>query len=223
MSIGRPRTSRPRTSAKIPHTVPPDLTDRTPTWSTWPTTRALWQIANAAGRYPVTFGTIRGYGPLTSARFDPHPEPAADSPTEPVLYAAETLLTAVAERFQHNREIRRADPMRPVVYGWFPTRTLKLLDLSGAGAVSLGAAHAISGYRKDITRRWARALRHAWPGADGLLYASSMTGQHCITLWAPASDSFPPAPKFARGIDIPATRWQQTLRDAAAQLGYTYA
>ncbi len=223
MSPGRARTGRPRTSAKVPHTPPADLATRTPTWSTWQTTRSLWQIANAAGRYPVAFASMRSYGPLHSARFDPHPEPAADSAAERVVYAAETLLAALAERFQHNREIRRGDPSRPVVYGWFPTRELRLLDLSGAGAVTLGAAHAISGYRKDVTRRWARALRQAWPDADGLLYASSMTGQRCLALWAPASDSFPPAPKFARGIDVTAARWQRTLREAAAEPGYTYA
>ncbi len=139
-----------------------------------------------------------------------------------MLYASETLLTALAERFQHNREIRRSDPLRPTVYGWLPARALRLVDLSEVGAVALGASHAISGYRKDVTRRWARAIRTAWPDADGLLYASSMTGQSCVALWAPARDSFPTAPTFARGIDLPAARWQQVLRDAAAELGYTY-
>jgi hypothetical protein len=165
---------------------------------------------------------MRSYGPLSGARFDPHPQPPAASDTERVWYASETLLTALAERFQHNREIRRSDPSRPVVYGWFPVRALMLLDLSGAGAVALGASHAIRGYRKDVTRRWAPALRSAWPAADGLLYACAMTGQRCAALWAAASDSFPTAPAFARGIDVPAARWQATLRDAAAELGYTY-
>jgi hypothetical protein len=180
-------------------------------------------VANSAGRFATTFGAMRSYGPLPSARFDPHPEPAGESRTERVLYASETLLTALAERFQHNREIRRSDPSRPIVYGWLPVRELALLDLSGAGAVALGASHAISGYRKDVTRRWARALRATWPDADGLLYASAMTGQPCVALWAPTADSFPAAPAFARGIDVPSERWQHTLRAAAAELGYAYA
>jgi hypothetical protein len=219
VSPGSSRSS----SAKVPHTPPADLAERTPTWARWPRSRALWHIANSAGPYAVPFAAMRSYGPLPSARFDPHPEPAAESSTERVLYASETLLTALAERFQHNREIRRADPTRPVVYGWFASRVLRLLDLSSAGAVALGASHAISGYRKDVTRRWARALRAAWPDADGLMYASAMTGQSCVALWAPARDSFPSAPAFARGIDLPAAQWQKTLRDAAAELGYTYA
>lgn len=212
-----------RSSAKVPHVPPADLADREPTWATWPTGRALWQVANSAGPFATTFATMRSYGPLPGARFDPHPEPVATSTSEGVLYASETLLTALAERFQHNREIRRADPTRPIAYGWFPVRPLTLLDLSGAGAVALGASHAISGYRKDVTRRWARALRAAWPQADGLLYASAMTGEPCAALWAPAADSFPTAPRFARGIDVPAPHWQQALRAAAAELGYTYA
>jgi hypothetical protein len=215
--------SRNRSTAKVPHYPPLDLADRTPTWAVWPTSRALWQVANSAGPYAMTFAAMRSYGPLPTARFDPHAEPAGESPIERVLYASETLLTALAERFQHNREIRRDDPSRPVVYGWRATRNLRLLDLSGAGAVALGAAHAISGYRKDVTRRWARALRSTWPDADGLVYASAMTGQSCVALWAPARDSFPSAPTFARGIDLPAARWQRVLRDASAELGYTYA
>lgn len=208
--------------SKVPHTPPPDLADRTPTWTRYSRTDVLWQIASAAGAHPTGFGQMRSYGPLPSARFDPHPEPPGGGSGELVLYAAATLLTALAERFQHNREIRRADPTNPIAYAWRPVRRVTLIDLRGPGAVALGAAHAIGSYRKDITRRWARALRSTWPMADGILYASAMTGQDCLALWAPAAESFPPAPEFARAIDTPAAHWQHTLRAAAVQLGYTY-
>jgi len=46
------------------------------------------------------------------------------------------LLTALAERFQHNREIRRDDPAGPLAYGWKPTRRLRLIDLAGIGAMT---------------------------------------------------------------------------------------
>lgn len=185
--------------------------------------RPLWQLANSSGAHAAGFGHLRRYGPLPSGRFDPHPEPPSDSSGELVAYTAETLLTALAERFQHNREVRRSDPTRPVVYAWFPARELGLLDLSGPGAVALGAAHALSGYRKDVTRRWARALRRAWPDADGLLYSSAMTGEPCISLWTPAADTYPAAPAFVRLVDDPAAIWQGTLRAACAHLGFTYA
>lgn len=206
---------------KVPHTPPADLSARTPAWAVGPS--PLWQVADSRGRYPAAFGQMRSFGPLSSARFDPHPEPPAISPTEAVLYAAQTLLTALAERFQHNREIRREDPAAPVVYGWQPIRPLHLIDLTGVGAMALGAAHAISGYRKDVCRRWARAIRAAWPDADGLLYASAMTEQPCVALWAPARDSFPGAPRLAMALSATPDRWQATLRAAAATLRYTYA
>jgi hypothetical protein len=207
--------------SKVPHIPPPDLADRTPTWTRYSHSDVLWNIASAAGAHAVGFGQLRSYGPLPSARFDPHPEPAGNRSGELVLYAAATLLTALAERFQHNRAIRRDDPTSPIAYAWRPIRTLTLIDLRGPGAVALGAAQAIGSYRKDITRRWARALRTAWPTADGILYSSAMTGQDCLALWAPAADSFPAAPDFARAVDTPAANWQHTLRAAAAQLGYT--
>ncbi len=178
---------------------------------------------NSAGAHPAQFAQMRRYGPLPSARFDPHPEPATDDSGELVAYAASTLLTAVAERFQHNREVRRDDPSRPVAYAWSPTRDLCLLDLTGPGAVTLGAAHALSGYRKDVTRTWARALRAAWPDADGPLYSSSMTGQPCLALWTPAANSYPTAPTFARALNDTADTWQSTLRNACAHLAYIYA
>ena len=31
---------------------------------------------------------MRSFGPLSSARFDPHPPPPGDHPTERILYAA---------------------------------------------------------------------------------------------------------------------------------------
>lgn len=110
-----------------------------------------------------------------------------------------------------------------MAYAWFPARPLRTIDLTGPGAVVVGASHTISDYRKDVTRRWARALRAAWPEADGVHYSSSMTGEPCLALWRPAADSFPPAPSFARGIDEPIEPWQDVLRDAAARLRYTFA
>ena len=208
---------------KVPHRPPPDLARRTPVWSRWPARRPLWQFVNSAGGHAAAFGHLRGYGPLPSARFDPHPEPASDGSGELVAYAARTLLTAVAERFQHNREVRRDDAERPVAYAWRPTRGLRLIDLTGPGAVALGASHALSSYRKDVTRNWARAVRGAWPRADGLLYSSAMTGEDCVALWAPAADSYPGAPTFARALGDPAESWQSTLRNACAQLAFSYA
>lgn len=209
--------------AKRPQTPPADLASRSPDWFSWPTSAVLWQLAATTGRWSAPFATLRHFGPLPSARFDPHSPPPHTSPTEGVLYAGTDLLTALAERFQHLREIRRDQPGDPVAYSWAPTRPLQLLDLTDSAAVRLGASHVINTGRKDVTRVWARALRAAWPEADGVLYSSPMTGRNCTALWTPAQNSFPPAPAFATLMTYPAPEWQNTLRGAAAELGYTYA
>ena len=182
----------------------------------------MWHIANTSGPFAAPFATMRAYGPLPTARFDPHPPPPRDHPSERVLYAAGNLVTALAERFQRGREIRRVQPGSPIAYSWAPTRALRLLDLTGRAAARLGASHAINTGPKNVTRVWARALRAGFPDADGLLYSSSMTGESCIALWAPAQDTFPPAPAFACLLAHPATTWTDRLRSAAVQLHYQF-
>lgn len=208
-------------SPKLPRSAPRDLASRSP--DVVQLDDVLWRIVDTAGQFAVTFSAMRDYGTLPSARFDPHPPPASDRSGELVSYVATTLLTALAERFAAGREIRRRLPQRPVAYAWRPARPLALLDVSGSGAVRLGASHALNTGPKSVTRTWARALRAAFPDADGLYYASSMTGQPCAALWAPAADSFPGRPEFAEPLDYESPGWQRVLRVAAATLGYDYA
>jgi len=210
------------TSAKLPREPPNDLDQRLPDWVVWSVEHPLWHVVNTAGPYAAAFGAMRSYGPLRSARFDPHPLPVSDHPTERVLYAAADMVTALAERFQRNREIRCHQPEAPGVYSWSPTRELRLIDLSGTGALRLGASHVLSTGPKRATRAWARALHRSWPEADGLLYVSSMAGRTCVALWAPALDSFPAAPAFAKLLSDPAPGWQARLRSSAVHIGYDY-
>lgn len=212
-----------RPTAKLPRVPPDDLAVREPGLVDWTTDRVMWQIASSQGPYRVLFGQMRVFGPLASARFDPHPEPATADGPERVLYAAATLLTALAERFQHGREIRTDDPSGPVAYAWLPTRSLTLVDLTGPAATRLGASYAISAGPKPVTRAWARAIRRTWPDVDGLLYSSAMTGEDCLVFWAPAADSFPEAPTYARLVgDASTIGWQTLLRSAAVQIGYDF-
>ena len=212
-----------RVTAKLPRQPPADLARRVPAVTTWPTSRLMWQIASTAGSFPARFGQMRGYGPLVSARFDPHPLPEGELSGEQVLYASGTLLTALAERFQHGREVRTDDPGLPVAYAWTPTRAMRLIDLTGPAAARLGASHAISSGPKRTTRAWARALRRAWPDLDGLLYSSAMTGEDCVALWTPAANAFPTAPTYGRLLgDSSTAGWRDLLRSAAVQLGYDF-
>src|SRR5665647_2224366 len=89
----RPDSRRVGVIAKRPQTPPADLASRSPDWFSWPTSAVLWQLAATTGRWSAPFATLRHFGPLPSARFDPHSPPPHTSPTEGVLYAGTDLLT----------------------------------------------------------------------------------------------------------------------------------
>lgn len=209
--------------AKLPSQPPADLANRTPDWAIRDHQEVLWAILDTAGAHPRPFGQMRSWGPLPSGRFDPHPEgPPGDTSGELVSYAAASLLTALAERYQDRRAITPYDGNQPAAYAWFPQRALHLIDLTGAGAVRLGASHKINSGSKNVTRRWARAIRAAWPEADGIRCASSMTGEQAIALWAPGEATFGPAPAFSSLVSSPAPLWVETLQGACAALGYDW-
>jgi hypothetical protein len=207
---------------KLPRTPPPDLASRSADFYDWPVDRPFWTIAAGSGPYSCPFGTMRTFGPLRTARFDPHPMPASSNSGEEALYAATDLLSAIGERYQRQRAVHISDPTNPVAYSWFPTRSLHLVDLSGPGAVRLGASHVINTGPRSVCRTWARAIRLAWANADGIRYSSSMTGLDCAVLWAPARNSFPAAPDFAEFMSAPAPAWQALIQGACVQLGYDY-
>ena len=182
----------------------------------------MWSIVDGKGPYARRFGEMRAFGPLQSARFDPHPEPPSISSNEKVLYVACDLLTAIAERYQRRRAVIMGEPTSPIVYSWFALRALRLMDLTGTGATRLGASQALTTGPRSIARRWARAIRAVWPDADGLYYSSSMSGRGCAACWGPAADSFPSKPTLAIPIDFPAQEFQDLVQAACAELGYEY-
>jgi len=209
-------------TAKLPHRPPADLDARNPSWRSWPTTDPLWQVANTSGPFAARYSVMCAYEPLAAARFDPHPPPPDDHPIERILYAATDLVTALAERFQNGREIRCRQTTAPIVYSWMPTRTLRLIDVTDLSALRLGASQLLSTGPQRHTRSWAVAIRRTWPTADGLLYQSSMAGRDCVALWAPAANSFPARPAFARLLSDPAPEWIRALRNAAATIHYDF-
>ncbi|MGI8752539.1 MAG: RES domain-containing protein [Acidimicrobiales bacterium] len=202
------------TEAKLPAHPPADLAGRTPDWRVRDPHGVLWAILDTAGAHPRTFGQMRSWGPLRSGRFDPHPAgPPKSTSGELVSYAATTLLTAIAERYQDRRAVTPHDHNRPAAYAWFPQRALHLIDCTSSTAPHRPHRHRRRPSRrlpqdqlrpKNVTRRWARAVRAAWPDADGLLYSTSMTDEPAITLWAPAHSTFGPAPAFSSLISSPA-------------------
>ena len=86
-----------------------------------------------------------------------------------------------------------------------PTRTLRLLDLTGLWPTRVGASQEISSGPKKLTQAWARAIRGAFSDLDGLWYRSSMdSGDPAICLWdPPAGAALPIAPDVLLPLDHP--------------------
>lgn len=159
----------------------------------------LWRIHPSRGTHVRPWNQLRFYGP-TANRFDPHPPPPRLHTDYAVSYAAPDPYTPFAEVYQRGRVINlRAGA--PYLTGWQITRPLRLLDLTGHWPTANGASHAINNHRHDHCRAWAHAIHDHPAKVDGLLHTSAMLGRPAITLFTPATDSFPPTPQFSRALD----------------------
>lgn len=179
----------------------------------------LWRIHPAKGPHPIRWNALRTFGPLVTARFDPHPLPPGDHPGYGVAYTAFDLATCAAEVFRASRTIALSD--QHDVTGWRPTRDLQLLDLTDTWALRNGAANSLASWRRPTCRAWSAAIRDAWPDLDGLVSRSTMTGREMVTLFEPSLTAFPPAPEFRRPLDHPAI--QATMARVAIECGYRIA
>lgn len=178
----------------------------------------LWRVHRTRGPRVTAWNALRHYGPVATARFDPHEPPARDGQPEGATYVALTAQTALAEAFQSQRLVDRHSGA-PHLVGWQLTRAVQLLDLSRSWPTRVGASQAISSGRRDVARAWARAIRAAFPQLDGLWYSSSMDGGgFCVVLWLPAADALADSPVFSRALSDPALA--DRLAAAASRLGY---
>jgi hypothetical protein len=153
----------------------------------------LLRIHRTAGAHPGRWDEFRHYGPVPTARFDPHlPPPRVQA--EGVGYAALSLRTCLAEVFQADRVVDRHSGA-PYLTGWRPVRVLRLLDLGGTWPTRAGASQALNSGPRDRAQAWARAIRAAFPRLDGVWYPSSMdAGQPCVALYLPAESARPRRP-----------------------------
>lgn len=171
-----------------------------------PATR-LARIFTAHGNHPQRWDSFRYTGPLPHGRFDqqtPHKGEMVTDPANGVLYFALSVRTSVAEVFQTTSTVdRKTRGPRLVVVR--PTRTLRLLDLTGLWPTRVGTSQEISSGPKKLTQAWARAIRTAFDGIDGIWYRSSMdSGAPAICLWdPPARDALPEAPDVLLSLDHP--------------------
>lgn len=183
--------------------------------------KRLWRVHYAKGNHPSEWNETRSYGPLPTARWDPHiPAPGntkqSDQPRRAVLYAANDPKTALAEVFQQQRSINCVTKA-PILSSWKPTRPLTLLNLTGNWPLRNGAAASLQTAPRNVCRNWARSIYDRLPpGIDGIYAHSTMTGgnSRIITLW-PYKDDPDPASIFP---DHPLFTKELTHRSLAARI-----
>lgn len=157
----------------------------------------LWRIYFQGGRHPSEWNEFRGFGSLSTARFDHHARRRRPEQKRKILYAATTVQICAAEVFQETRTIDRSG-RNPWLVGFELRADLDLLDLTGEWPTSAGASMAIgSSESRSLTRHWSRSIYGAYPGVAGLWYASSMYGnQPAVALYEKAQPFLPESPLF---------------------------
>lgn len=160
---------------------------------------------------------MRRYGPVASARFDHHLEPAGEQ-ERGILYAAAAPATCLAEVFQARRLID-ASAGQPWLASFLLTTELLLLDLTGLWPTQAGASMALASGPRPRARRWSQAIYDAFPDIQGLWYPSSMHGnQPAVALYERAQSALPNHPRFHRGLADPVVL--PLLRRVAIAIGY---
>ena len=161
----------------------------------------LWRIHRTTGPYALPWNELRHYGPVPGMRFDPHDPPPA-SQTAGVCYTACNLTTCIAEMYQEFRTVNatRGDAH---LTSWQPVRDLELLDLTGRWPVLNGASATLMMGWKEISQKWARAIRIAWPDLDGIYSRSAVTNDPTCVLFTPAKSSFPGSPLQSTALSAP--------------------
>lgn len=182
----------------------------------------VWRIHKRAGPHPTTGDALRHYGP-TTARFDPHPEPAQFHPDIGITYLTigdTAFVTVLAEAFQQEDGVgvgpidRATD--QPTLTGFAVERDLALLDLHSGWVTRAGGNTAICNGSRMASKQWARAIHTTYPELDGIAYPSAVYAPgRCLAVWT--DRIFPDAPMFSR--DLSDQRLGASLAVAAQELG----
>lgn len=197
---------------------PAVLAASAPEFHTVETTSVLWRIHRTTGLHVAPWNQLRNFGPISTCRFDPHPDgPPRLHPGPGVLYSAGNLPTALAEVYQTTRVIDLVTGT-PAASAFRFRRPVQLLDLTGQWPLRAGASHVINSGRRAATRAWARAFLSLWPELDGLWHTSSLTGHPCVTLYTASADALPTTP--AHTFDLADPRYLDWLLVAADTIGY---
>jgi hypothetical protein len=180
----------------------------------------LARIYFAAGPHASRWNQLRSFGP-TAARQDHHLPDARSAPTgqsRAVLYCAPDVDTCAAEVFQSTRRIDRTRNAPGLVV--FALReAVRLLDLRGVFATTIGASTAIQSGPRVRARAWARELYDAYSDIQGFHYGSSMNGQApAIVLNDRAQRAIPAEPQLHRALND--DMLAEVLQRIAVRLSY---
>jgi hypothetical protein len=181
----------------------------------------LWRVYRRGGPHPSLWQTFRHFGPLNS-RFDHQENDAKGRPyLQPrgIYYAAQDLVTCLAEVFQDTRTIHRSAGDQPWIVGFELEKAVRLLDLTGSWPTRAGTSMALNTGSRPRARRWSRVIYDAYPFLDGLWSASSMhANQPMATFYERARKALPQHPLVHRPLNDPALL--VGLDRAAIELGY---
>jgi hypothetical protein len=167
----------------------------------------LIRIHTVRGRHPLTWNGFREFGPVSTMRWDPQTPPPGHHPGIGVSYCATDPTTALAEVFQSRRNIRLSRDQS--LTAWFPTRDLRLLDLTGLWATRNGASASLHAAPRSTCRAWSRSIYGRTvqdKPLDGLYVPSTMTGRPMVVLFSDAATAFPATPAFSELLVQPAVR-----------------
>jgi len=164
-----------------------------------------WRRIHRTADRPVFFGPRSGQPPIH--RFD------APGGEYRVLYLGRSLEAAFVETLLRNPAIpvveRRAVELRSASV-LTSLRTLRLVDLTGAGLSRIGADARIAAGPYAVSGRWALALWRHSDAPDGLLYRSRHNPDHlCAAVFDRPDARFETA-SSERLIDVP-HRWAPIL------------
>ncbi|MHB8313692.1 MAG: RES family NAD+ phosphorylase [Candidatus Dormibacteria bacterium] len=176
-----------------------------------------WRVHATAGPHVLAWNGLRHFGPLATARFDPH-VPPPHLQEFGAIYGTESAIAALAETFQKRRVIDTVS-RAPYLTAFALGAQVQVLDLAGSWPTRVGASQAINSGPRPFAQAWARAIHAAFPTLAGVIYPSSMFGGAlCIALWEGAVDALPSAARLSLPLTHPQLRGR--LANAALLIGY---